>query len=127
MFVHINCFRNYFKKKKKIIHFPKSLPEDFFKQLTAEKAITKFTKGFPKREWVKTSDRNEALDMFVYAIAALNIFAFLVYPKYTINQMLEILSVMVENMSNSHGLAVPQQPVKKRSRVINSGLDINNL
>ena len=65
--------------------------------------------------------------MLVDARAALNIFAFLVYPKYTINQMLEILSVMVENMSNSHGLAVPQQPVKKRSRVINSGLDINNL
>lgn len=109
------------------IHFPKSLPEEFFKQLTAEKAITKYTKGFPKREWVKTQDRNEALDMFVYAIAALNIFAFLVYPKYTINQMLDILSTMVEDMGKTRGLPAQHGQPVRRSRVISKGIDINNL
>jgi phage terminase large subunit GpA-like protein len=39
--------------------------------LTAEKVQTKYVKGFPKREWVKTRRRNEALDCRVYALASL--------------------------------------------------------
>jgi len=39
--------------------------------LTAEKKITKYFKGRPKREWVKIRQRNEALDCRVYATAAL--------------------------------------------------------
>jgi phage terminase large subunit GpA-like protein len=41
--------------------------------LTAEKKITKYFKGRPKREWVKIRTRNEALDCRVYATAALAI------------------------------------------------------
>lgn len=48
--------------------------EDYFKQLTAEKLITRFVRGFPKREWHKGDKvRNEALDCRVYALAALKI------------------------------------------------------
>lgn len=54
------------------IHFPDTLDEEYFKQLTAEKVVKKYHKGFYKREWVKTRRRNEALDTFVYAYAALN-------------------------------------------------------
>lgn len=54
-------------------HFPKERDEEYFAQLTAEKVITKFVKGFPRREWVKTRARNEVLDMRVYALAALRI------------------------------------------------------
>jgi phage terminase large subunit GpA-like protein len=32
--------------------------------------VTKVVKGYPKREWQKTRDRNEALDCRVYARAA---------------------------------------------------------
>lgn len=39
-------------------------------QLTAEKQITRFTKGVSKREWIKTRSRNEVLDCTVYALAA---------------------------------------------------------
>ena len=39
-------------------------------QLTAEKIVTRYYKGFPRREWVKTRPRNEALDLRVYAMAA---------------------------------------------------------
>ena len=39
--------------------------------LTAEKVQTRYVKGFPKREWVKTRRRNEALDCRVYALASL--------------------------------------------------------
>lgn len=54
-------------------HFPKDRPEEWFKQLTAEKVVTRFHKGFPRREWIKTRPRNEALDCRVYGFAALKI------------------------------------------------------
>ncbi|GHU25206.1 hypothetical protein FACS189472_18330 [Alphaproteobacteria bacterium] len=50
-------------------HFPEYNTE-YFKQLTAEQLVTKIVKGYPKREWQKTRDRNEALDCRVYARAA---------------------------------------------------------
>ena len=46
---------------------------EWFHQLTAERLITRFVRGFPVREWKKTRDRNEALDCRVYAYAALKI------------------------------------------------------
>jgi phage terminase large subunit GpA-like protein len=51
------------------MHFPEYNTE-YFKQLTAEQLITKMVKGYPKREWQKTRDRNEALDCRVFARAA---------------------------------------------------------
>ena len=52
-------------------HFPAARDPEWFRQLTAEKCVTKFVKGFPRREWVKDSGRrNEALDCRVYAFAA---------------------------------------------------------
>ena len=54
-------------------HFPLAYSEEYFKQLTAEKVVTKYRKGFAYREWVKTRPRNEALDCRVYATAALEI------------------------------------------------------
>jgi phage terminase large subunit GpA-like protein len=50
-------------------HFPR-YNEEFFKQLTAEQLVTRVVNGYPKPEWQKTRDRNEALDCRVYAIAA---------------------------------------------------------
>lgn len=51
-------------------HYPK-YPEEFFKQLTAERLVTvKDRRGFPYREWRKLRERNEALDCRVYARAA---------------------------------------------------------
>lgn len=53
-------------------HFPKGRPDEYFRQLTAEKAVTKFVKGFPVIEWKKDAGRrNEALDCRVYAFSAL--------------------------------------------------------
>ena len=55
-------------------HFPDNRPDEYFKQLAAsEKIVTRFHKGFPKREFVKTRNRNEALDCRVYAYGALAI------------------------------------------------------
>jgi phage terminase large subunit GpA-like protein len=54
------------------IHF-NDFDFEYFEQLTAEKVITKYKKGFPYREYVKTRPRNEALDLQVYNLAALRI------------------------------------------------------
>jgi phage terminase large subunit GpA-like protein len=54
-------------------HFPEHYPEEYFKQLTAEKVVKKFSRGFHQRQWVKIRARNEALDCRVYALAALSI------------------------------------------------------
>jgi len=54
-------------------HFPKHYTDEYFKQLTAEKVVKKYHKGFHRREWIKVRPRNEALDCRVYALAALNI------------------------------------------------------
>lgn len=55
------------------VHFPDSLELDYFKQLTSEKVVTTYIKGRPVRSWQPRykGDRNEALDTFVYAMAAL--------------------------------------------------------
>lgn len=53
------------------VHFPIGIDGEFYEQLTAEKLVTRYHKGFPRREWVlRDGARNEALDCFVYAYAA---------------------------------------------------------
>lgn len=54
-------------------HFPTGRHEEYYRMLTAEKKVTKYFKGRPRREWVKIRTRNEALDCRVYATAALAI------------------------------------------------------
>ena len=52
------------------VHFSDSLHDEYFRQLTAEKIVTKYHKGFKKRMFEKIRPRNEALDCMVYSIAA---------------------------------------------------------
>lgn len=55
------------------IHFPQTgLSADYFEQLTAEKAVAVFQGGREFRRWVPKAEgaRNEALDCFVYGMAA---------------------------------------------------------
>ncbi len=55
-------------------HFPAAYPEEYFKQLTAERIQTRFVNGHPSRIWVMPKGRrNEALDCRVYSMAALHI------------------------------------------------------
>lgn len=75
-------------------HFPMSYDEEFFHQITAEKLVTKFVKGFPRKEWVKTRARNEACDNRAYNYAAL-----------------ELLN---PDLSKAAAAAVPA-PIKKRT------------
>jgi len=52
------------------VHFSDGLNDEYFKQLTAEKIVTRYTKGFKRRMFEKIRPRNEALDCMVYGIAA---------------------------------------------------------
>lgn len=55
------------------IHLSMSTTLEQCEQFTAEKRITKYTRGFAKKVWTKLRDRNEQLDLAAYAIAALYI------------------------------------------------------
>lgn len=69
-----------------VIHFHQGLTTEFYEQLTSEKKHVRYSKGFAISEWVKiSSKRNEALDCFVYAYAALNE----LYQKYDKRTMWE--------------------------------------
>ena len=54
------------------VHFPDSVDPVFFDQLTAERLVTVYRRGRPRRSWVKPQERrNEALDGSILALAAL--------------------------------------------------------
>lgn len=55
------------------VHLPSEAwaDEELAAQLTAERLLTRWKKGVKRTEWVKLRPRNEALDCFVYAHAAL--------------------------------------------------------
>lgn len=58
------------------IHFPATIGENFFNELTAERLITKRNKfGVPTKVWEQVRERNESLDCFSSALAALRIVA----------------------------------------------------
>ncbi len=53
------------------IHFSQDLPDDYYLQLCSERRLIRYVKGFARSEWVKAKgDRNEALDLSVYNLAA---------------------------------------------------------
>jgi phage terminase large subunit GpA-like protein len=52
------------------IHFPDFLDEEFFLQLTSERLIKRYVKGIPRMEFKQLRQRNEALDLMVYNLAA---------------------------------------------------------
>ena len=47
--------------------------EELAEQLTSERLVTRYSKGFPIREWQKIRARNEAFDCAVYALGALRL------------------------------------------------------
>jgi phage terminase large subunit GpA-like protein len=56
------------------VHLPEGLDAEQVKQLVAEQMVTvKDRRGFARMEWHKLRDRNEQLDMAVYARAALSV------------------------------------------------------
>ncbi|ABK45241.1 phage terminase GpA [Magnetococcus marinus MC-1] len=101
------------------LHFPMQRDGDYFKQLTAESVVTRYHKGRPIREWKKRdSDRNEALDCRVYAMAALQ---GLIAMGFRLNMAVEkIAEHPLKNAMPEPG-KVQQKKIKPKRRVIQSG------
>lgn len=51
-------------------HFPRGLPDEYYEQLVSEKLVRRRVRGVERHEWVKTRERNEALDLKVGCYAA---------------------------------------------------------
>lgn len=82
-------------------HFPKGRSTEYFLMLTAEKKVTKYFKGRPRREWTKIRTRNEALDCRVYATAALGL----------LNVNLEAIAKQAQNrVSSATDGTTPRRP-----------------
>jgi len=56
-----------------LIHFPMERDLEYFEQLTAEKLVIRYKRGRPVREWHQIRPRNEVLDCWIYALAALRL------------------------------------------------------
>ena len=91
-------------------HFPQ-MPEEFFRQLTAEQLIPRIVKGYRKLEWVKTRERNESLDCRVYARAAA--------AQYGIDRFVERHWAALESQIGSAKRDVaPTAPADRAERVV---------
>jgi len=94
-------------------HYPMAYTEEYFLQLTAEKCVTKFDKGFPKKVWIKTRPRNEALDISVLCDVAIKI----------LNPVMEVLaqqmSVTVDHLIRNEKPPTYAPRRRVRSRGIN--------
>ena len=90
-------------------HFPQ-YGEEYFKQLTAERLVTRIVKGFPRGSWEKEPGRrNEALDCRVYARAAAAIYGLDRFEERHWRRMEEALARTVER--DDHEPASPRAPV----------------
>ena len=102
-------------------HFPQ-YNEEFFRQLTAERLVTRMVKGFPRGSWEKEPGRrNEALDCRVYARATAAIYGLDRFEERHWRRMEEALARTVER--DDQELASPRAPVVRppARQVIHSG------
>lgn len=86
-------------------HFPVApiFDEEYFLQLTAEKAVKKYIKGRPRLEWQKIRPRNEALDIAVYNLAAL----------YILNPNFDKLTARLSKAENDDKIEAPEIEAKE--------------
>lgn len=105
------------------MHFNQKCQEEYFLQLTSEKHVTKYNKGFPTKVWeLKSGRRNEALDTEVYALAA---YKLLNAPMVKLARQLEERSKKVESNPEKTSQQFPVLMRKKRLRmkVVNRWMD----
>ena len=89
------------------LHFCSDLDEEYFKQLTAEKRITKFVRGRKTLAWKQVRPRNEALDTLVYNFAAI----YILNPNYE----------AIENKILTQESKPREKPQNKPQKGINRG------
>jgi phage terminase large subunit GpA-like protein len=102
-------------------HFPQ-YGEEYFKQLTAERLVTRIVKGFPRGSWEKEPGRRkEALDCRVYARAAAAVYGLDRFEERHWRRMEEALARLPDEERDGPG---PNRSTPVRAparRVIYSG------
>ena len=83
------------------LHFPNDVDEEYFKQLTAEKRVTKWLRGKKSLVWKQIRPRNEALDTLVYNFAAI----YILNPNYDVIEH----KILIQDSK-------PQQNTQKKQR-----------
>ena len=97
------------------IHFHAEAGQEYFKQITSERQVVRYVKGFAVREWKKKAgDRNEALDCFVYSYAALH-FLYMRFNRNTIFEQFERSIGKGVKKANT-GDASGEQPIESTYR-----------
>jgi phage terminase large subunit GpA-like protein len=87
------------------IHFHAEAGQEYFKQITSERQVVRYVKGFAIREWKKKAgDRNEALDCFVYSYAALHF----LYMRFNRNTIFDQFERGIANAAKN-GNALPEK------------------
>ncbi len=83
--------------------------EEYFKQVTAERCVTKIVRGFPKQVWEKDPTRNnEALDCRVYARAAASVYGLDRMSDYKWRRLEEALGVNKKKPTRGVELPLPE-------------------
>jgi len=92
------------------VHFSRDRDAEYFRQLTAERVVTRFVKGRPIRSWQPKRDgeRNEALDTLVYASAALQ---GLISMGLRLNEEAEAMAAAKRRSDTPAPPATPAPPV----------------
>lgn len=102
IFARLSC-----EPEDSTLHFCLDLDEEYFKQLTAEKRITKFVRGKKSLVWKQIRPRNEALDTLVYNFASI----------YILNPNFDVVEAKIINQDTK-----PIEKPKKTNKIaINRG------
>ena len=102
IFARLSC-----EPEDSTLHFCLDLDEEYFKQLTAEKRVTKFVRGKKSLVWKQIRPRNEALDTLVYNFAAI----------YILNPNFDVVEAKIINQDTK-----PIEKPKKTGKIsINRG------
>jgi phage terminase large subunit GpA-like protein len=98
-------------------HFPHHYTIEYFKMLTAERAVMRKKNGRLVRVFEQTRDRNEALDCRVYAMGALEICG------VDLEQSKQEIEGEVKNQKNNGGIDTTKRN-KRRGRTLSKGIQI---
>jgi phage terminase large subunit GpA-like protein len=106
------------------IYLPEWISDDYLEQITAEKLVKHRNRktGRETLSWIKTRDRNEALDLWVYAIAGLRILQeFVGRKKYADLAALLAERTVATEQAKPDPQAKSATPATRPKRVIHTG------
>jgi phage terminase large subunit GpA-like protein len=100
------------------VHFSSELDLEYFEQLTSERLVVKYSRGVAIRNWEKQRDRNEALDCFVYAMAAAKISGIDRVNMEARAKKLEAEPESTTVQEDAKQQTILQEAIKKRRQVV---------